>query len=100
MTVGLVLGSAYNLAARELPPDADPADYLVSILPDWGGRVSRKYGARNTCRAALAVLDEGSNFILSYQGERPVEALLGALENPQRVLYDSPGATEATDLSK
>jgi hypothetical protein len=100
MTVGLVLGSAYDLAARELPPDVDPADYLV-ILPDWGGRVSREYGARNTGRAAaLAVLDEGSNFILSYQGERPVEAVLGALENPQRVLYDSPGATEATDLSK
>lgn len=78
----------------------DPADYLI-ILPDWDGWVSREYGARNTGRAAaLAVLDEGSNFILSYQGERLVEAVLGALENPQRVLYDSPGATEATDLSK
>ncbi len=81
MTVGLVLNSAYEQAARELPPVADPADYLV-ILPDWGGRVSRDYGVRNTGRAAaIVVVDEDSNVTLSYQGERPVEAVLGALEN-------------------
>ncbi len=81
MTVSLVLGSAYDQATRELPPDVDPADYLI-ILPDWGGRVSREYGARNTGRAAaIAVVDEDSNVTLSYQGERPVEAVLGALEN-------------------
>ena len=82
MTVGPVLGSAYDQATREIPPDVDPADYLI-ILPDWGGRVSREYGARNTGRAAaIAVVDEDSNLTLSYQGERPVEAVLGALENP------------------
>jgi hypothetical protein len=81
MTVGLVLGSAYEQAAGELPPGVDPADYLV-ILPDWGGRVSRNYGVRNTGRAAaIVVVDEGSNLALSYQGERPVEAVLEALEN-------------------
>ena len=81
ITVGLVLGSAYDQATRELPPDVDPAEYLV-ILPDWGGRVSRGYGVRNTGRAAaIAVVDEDSNVILSYQGESPVEAVLGALEN-------------------
>ncbi len=81
MTVGLVLGSAYEQATRELPPNVDPADYLV-ILPDWGGRVSRGYGVRNTGRAAaIVVVDEGSNITLSYQGERPVEAVLEALEN-------------------
>lgn len=82
MTVGLVLGSAYEQATRELPPDVDPADYLV-ILPDWGGRVSRDYGVRSTGRAAAAivVVDEDSNITLSYQGERPVGAVLEALEN-------------------
>ena len=81
MTVGLVLGSAYDQATRELPPDVDPADYLV-ILPDWGGRVSREYGARNTGRAAaIAVVDENSDVILSCQGESPVAAVLGALES-------------------
>ena len=82
MTVGLVLGSAYDQATRELPPDVDPADYLI-ILPDWGGRVSRDYGVRNTGRAAaITVVDENSDLTLSYQGESPVEAVLGALEIP------------------
>lgn len=98
MTVGLVLGSAYEQAARELPSDVDPADYLV-ILPDWGGRVSRDYGVRNTGRAAaIVVLDGDSNVTLSYQGERPVEAVLEALENGQRVLDDSPARKKAADL--
>ena len=81
MTVGLVLGSAYEQEARELSPEVAPADYLV-ILPDWNGRVSRDYGVRNTGRAAaIVVVDEDSNLILSYQGERPVEAVLEALED-------------------
>lgn len=81
LTVGLVLGSAYEQATRELPPNADPAEYLV-ILPDWGGRVSRDYGVRNTGRAAaIVVVDEDSNITVSYQGERPVEAVLQALED-------------------
>ena len=81
MTVGLVLGNAYDQATRELPSNVDPADYLV-ILPDWGGRVSRDYGVRRTDRAAaVVVLDEDSNIALSYQGERPVEAVLGTLED-------------------
>jgi hypothetical protein len=67
----------------------------VIILPDWNGRVSRAYGARNTGRAAaIVVVDEDSNVALSYQGERPVEAVLGALGSPREeglrsVLYDS-----------
>ncbi len=81
MTVGLVLGGAYEQAAGELPPGVDPADYLV-ILPDWGGRVGRNYGVRNTGRAAaIVVVDEASDIDVSYQGERPVEAVLEALEN-------------------
>ncbi len=81
MTVGLVLGSAYEQAAGELPPGVDPADYLV-ILPDWGGRVSRNYGVRNTGRAAaIVIVDEDSDIAVLYQGERPVEAVLEALEN-------------------
>jgi hypothetical protein len=44
--------------------------------------VSRDYGVRRTDRAAaVVVLDEDSNIALSYQGERPVEAVLGTLED-------------------
>jgi hypothetical protein len=80
MTVGIVLGDAYHQATKELPPDVDPAEYLV-ILPDWGGRVSRDFGVRRTDRAAaIVVVDEDSNITLSYQGERPVEAVLETLD--------------------
>lgn len=40
----MVLETSYRRAARSLPPDADPADY-VAILADWTGRVTRDYGA-------------------------------------------------------
>ena len=82
MSVSLILNQAYDRAAEELPPDADPAEYVI-ILPDWNGRVSRAYGARNTGRAAaIVVVDEDSNVAVSYQGERPVEAVIGALGGP------------------
>jgi len=80
MSVSLILNQAYDRAKEELPPDADPAEYVL-ILPDWGGLVSRDYGARNTGRAAaIVVLDEGSNVAAFYQGERPVEAILGVID--------------------
>lgn len=80
MTVGIILGQAYEQAAAELPPETDPADYIV-ILPDWGGRVSRAYDARRTYRAtAIVVVDENSNIAGSYQGEKPVETVLEILE--------------------
>ena len=76
MSVGLILNQAYDRAAEELPPDADPAKYVV-ILPDWGGLVSRRYDVGNTGRAAaIVVLDEGGSVAASYQGERPVETVL------------------------
>jgi hypothetical protein len=76
MSVGLILGQAYDRAAEELPPGADPAEYVV-ILPDWGGLVSRRYDVGNTGRAAaMVVLDEEGSVAASYQGERPVETVL------------------------
>ena len=79
MTVNVVLSNAYDQASLELPPEADPADYLI-ILPDWGGRVSHRYGARNTGRAAVAaVVDGDSNVVGSYQGGQPAEAVLELL---------------------
>jgi len=80
MTVSLILNQAYDQAATELPPDYDPADYVV-ITPNWGGFVSRKYGARNTGRAAaIAVVSGDSSVAGPYQGERPVEAVLNFLD--------------------
>ncbi len=82
MSVSLILNQAYDRAKDELPPGVDPSEYVI-ILPDWAGRVSRGYAVRNTGRAAaIVVVDEDSNVALSYQGERPVEAVLEALDGP------------------
>ena len=80
MTVGMVLNTAYERAAEEIPPGMDPSE-LVMICPDYGGFVSRRYGVRNTGRAAaIVVIDEDSNIAGSYQDEQPVEAVLERLE--------------------
>lgn len=79
-TVNLVLATAYQQATAELPPGSDPEDYVI-ILPDYGGFVSRRFGVRNTGRAAaIAVIDEDSTVIGDYQGEEPVGAVLNMLE--------------------
>ena len=79
MTVGLILNQAYDQAATELSEDYDPAEYVI-ILPDWGGFVSRKYGARNTNRAAaITVVNGDSSVAGSYQGESSVEAVFRLL---------------------
>lgn len=83
VTVSLVLSQAYEKAATELPPDADPSEYVI-ILPDWGGRVSHSYGVRRTNRAAaIVIVDKGSNVASFYQGEKPVEAVLEKLKDLQ-----------------
>lgn len=80
MTVALVLNGAYETARAELPPDADPAEFVV-ILPDWNGRVNRLYGARRTHRAAaMVVVDRDGLVAGSYRGERPVRRVLELLE--------------------
>jgi hypothetical protein len=76
MSVGLILGRAYDRVAEELPPDVNPAEYVV-ILPDGGGLVSRRYDVGNTGRAAaIVVLDEQGRVASSYQGEPPSETVL------------------------
>ena len=80
-TVSLVLATAYQQATSELPPGFNPEDYII-ILPDYGGFVSRRFGARNTGRAAaIAVINEDSTVVGNYQGEKPVEAVLEILES-------------------
>lgn len=85
----MVLNTAYERATEEIPPDTDPAEYVING-PDYGGFVSRRYGVRNTGRAAaIIVIDADSNIAGVYQGEQPVEAVLEMLEtswNTPRVL--------------
>lgn len=78
-SVSLVLNTAYDKAAAELPEGANPADYVV-ILPDWSGLTSRKFGIRNTGRAAaVVVVNEDATIAGAYQGESPVGAVMQLL---------------------
>jgi len=80
LTASMMIGQAYERASREIPPEVDPADYLL-ILQDWGGLISRKFGIRGVNReAAVIVIDENANTAGFYQGRESVEAILGALE--------------------
>lgn len=66
----------YQEAARRLPQDARPEEYVI-ILPDWKGEVSGALGLRNLKRqAGLMVLDRQGQIVGAYQGEGP--ALAGA----------------------
>lgn len=79
-TVWIVLRGAYERTAAELPPGADPEEYVM-ILPDWGGRVTRAFGLRDTGRvAAAAVIDGGGRVAGVHQGERLAQTALGWLE--------------------
>lgn len=80
LTASMMIGQAYERASREIPPEVDPADYVL-ILQDWGGLISRKFGIRGVNReAAMIVIDENANTAGFYQGRESVEAILGALE--------------------
>ncbi len=79
LSVSIVLNTAYDKAAAELPAGANPADYVV-ILPDWAGLASLKFGIRNTGRAAaVVVVNEDATIAGLYQGESPVEAVMQLL---------------------
>lgn len=79
-TVWIVLRQAYERTAAQIPAKADPEEYVM-ILPDWGGRITRAFGLRDTgLLAALAVVDGGGTILGVHQGENPDEIALGLLD--------------------
>jgi hypothetical protein len=79
LTASVTIGQAYEKAAREVPSEVDPADYVL-ILQDWGGLISRRFGVREVGReAAVVVVDENAVIAGFYQGREPVEAVIHAL---------------------
>ena len=78
LTASVMVGQAYEKAAREVPSEVDPADYVL-ILQDWGGLISRRFGVREVGReAAVVVVDENAVIAGFYQGREPVEAVIHA----------------------
>jgi hypothetical protein len=84
LTASLMVGQAYEKSAREVaregPPGADPAEYVL-ILQDWGGLISRRFGVRGVGReAVVVVIDENADIAGFYKGNEPVEDVLRLLE--------------------
>jgi hypothetical protein len=80
LTASVMIGQAYEKAAREAPPGADPAEYVL-ILQDWGGLISWRFGVRGVEReAVVVVIDENADIVGFYQGNEPVEDVLRLLE--------------------
>ncbi len=79
LTASMIIGQAYERAARKIPSGFDSADYVV-ILQDWGGLISRKFGVRSVGQEVAAVaIDENAEIAGFYQGREPIEAVLDAL---------------------
>jgi hypothetical protein len=84
LTASLMVGQAYEKSAREVaregPPGAHPAEYVL-ILQDWGGLISRRFGVRGVGReAVVVVIDENADIVGFYKGNEPVEDVLRLLE--------------------
>ena len=84
LTASLMVGQAYEKSAREVaregPPGADPAEYVL-ILQDWGGLISWRFGVRGVGREAfVVVIDENADIVGFYKGNEPVEDVLRLLE--------------------
>lgn len=80
LTASVMIGQAYEKAAREAPSGVDPDDYVL-ILQDWGGLICRRFNVRGVDQeAAVVVIDENADIAGFYQGREPVEAVLQMLE--------------------
>jgi hypothetical protein len=63
-----MLQKAYQNAAKQLPDDVDPADYIV-LLPDWGGDLFRAFSVGDVSRKALMVIiDDQGEIVAQQQG--------------------------------
>lgn len=79
-TVWIVLRQAYEKTAAELPPGVDPEEYVM-ILPDWGGRITRSFGLRDTGLVAAVAMIDGDGWVSGvHQGEGLAELVLEWLE--------------------
>lgn len=63
-----MLEQAYDQAAREVPKEYDPADF-VFLLPDWKGDVTKAFHVKDTGKqGAVVVITPAGQVVGSYQG--------------------------------
>ena len=67
-----IMDSAYREAAKEVPAERDPADYLI-LLPDWTNEIFEAYRIPDVGQYAAVVLIDGEGRIAaSYHGPETV----------------------------
>ena len=75
-----MLYRAYEDAAKSIPDERDPADYIV-LLPDWSGSVFKQFGVTDVTKKALMVIvDHEGNIALRKQGGNLGKAALDELD--------------------
>jgi hypothetical protein len=75
-----IMKSSYNDAVKNLQPGRTPEEYVL-IAPDFDGEVLNPLGIEDvTKRIAVVVLAADGSVALSYQGDEPAAAAMGALE--------------------
>ena len=75
-----MMDKAYDKAAAQLPPEVDPADYIV-LLPDWSGNVFQSFGVGDVSKKALMVIiDDKGNIVAQQQGGNLAQTALRELD--------------------
>jgi hypothetical protein len=75
-----VLEQVYDQAAREIPNELKPEDYIF-LLPDWDGKVTKSFGVKHPDKtAAVVVIDANGIIVGSHQGPEPGKATLQLVE--------------------
>lgn len=87
--------SAYREGLRYIPTGRDPEDYIV-ILPDWKGKLARKFKIRGISRKpAILVVGPEGEVIGQYQGQKIDREALRLLAEATRI--DGDAAERADD---
>jgi hypothetical protein len=70
--VELTLAAAYRQAARRIPKELDPTEYVV-IVPDWEGKVTGELGMTERINdIGLVLLTDSWQIFDSYSGTDPL----------------------------
>lgn len=71
--VELTLSAAYRQAAKRIPEDRDPTEYVV-IVPDWEGKVTTSFGMQERVKdIGLVLIAKQWQIVDSYSGSDPIE---------------------------
>jgi hypothetical protein len=90
VAVELTLSAAYRQAAKHIPEELDPTEYVV-IAPDWSGTVTRAYGMNERVNdIGLVLVSNQWQIFDTYRGADPIEAALNMVASVSTNASDPP----------